>query len=140
MDICKKAKLRNYIQIKDDYVTEPYVVFNLKRGQRSLCAQLRSGALPLAVEVGRYTGIPEEQRLCVVCDLGVVEDEFHFMFHCPMYNNLRLSLFEKMQDKNPDLFWMSECHMLNWLFNKEVFVLAKFIEKAWQLRWRTLYP
>ena len=91
---------------------------------------MRSGALPLAVEVGRYTGIPEEQRLCVVCDLGVVEDEFHFMFHCPLYNNLRLSLFEKMQDKNPDLFWMSECHMLNWLFNKEVFVLAKFNRKG----------
>ena len=78
--------------------------------------------------------------MCVLCDLGVVEDEFHFVFHCPLYNNLRNSLFEKMQDKNPDLFWMSECYMLSWLFNKEVFVLAKFIEKAWQLRWRTLYP
>ena len=52
VDICKKAKLRNYIQFKEDYITEPYVAFNLKRGQRSLCAQLRSGALPLAVEEG----------------------------------------------------------------------------------------
>ena len=130
-------KLRNYVHFKEDYITEPYVAFNLKRGQRSLCAQLRSGALPLAVEVGRYTGIPEEQRLCVLCDLGVVEDEIHFVFHCPLYNDVRKYLFEKMQDKNPDLFWMSECHMLSWLFNKDVFL---FIEKAWQLRWRTMYP
>ena len=76
----------------------------------------------------------------MLCDLGVVEDEFHFVFHCPLYHDLRNSLFKKMQAKNPDLFWMSECAMLRWLFNNEVFVLAKFIEKAWQLRWRTLYP
>ena len=49
-----------------------------------------------------------------------------------------MSLFETIQNKNPDLFWMSE--MLNWLFNKEVFVVANYIEKAWQLCWRTLYP
>ena len=79
-----------------------------------------------------------EQRLCVPCDLGVVEDEFHFMFYCPCYHELRMSLFETIQNKNPDLFWMSE--MLNWLFIKEVFVVANYIEKAWQLCWRTLYP
>lgn len=50
-DICKKPKLRNYIQIKDDYY--------LQRRQRSLCAQLRT--LPLAIEVGRYKGTPGEE-------------------------------------------------------------------------------
>ncbi len=71
VDIWKKSKLRNYVQIKNEYTTEPNVSFNLKKGQRSLCAQLRASVLPLAVEVGRYKGIPEEQRLCVLCDLGV---------------------------------------------------------------------
>lgn len=88
--IWKKPKLRNYVQSKNEYSTESYVSFNLKKGQRSLCAQLRAGVLPLAVEVGRYNGIPEEEPLCVVlCGLGVVEDEFHFVFHCPLYHGLR---------------------------------------------------
>lgn len=140
VEIWKKPKLRNYVQIKEEYFTEPYVAFNLEKGQRSLCAQLRAGVLPLAVEVGRYKAIPEELRLCTLCNLGVVEDEFHFVFHCPLYDSLRSVLFEKMQVKNPDLFWLPEANMLSWLFAEEVFALGKFIEKAWQLRWRMLYP
>ena len=96
--------------------------------------------MPLAVEVGRYKSIPEEDRLCTICDLGVVEDEFHFVFHCPLYDSLRNVLFEKVQDKNPDLFWLPESSMLSWLFEEEVFAVGKFIEKAWQLRWKMLYP
>lgn len=41
---------------------EFYVVCNLKRRERSLCGQLRAGDLLLAVEVGRYKGLMEEQR------------------------------------------------------------------------------
>ena len=137
-DIPKKES--NYVQFKENYSTEPYVSFNLKRGQRSLCAQLRAGVLPLAVEVGRYSGTPEEQRVCALCDLGVVEDEYHFVFYCPLYHKPRVKLFEKIQNKNPDLFWMSESHMLNWLFSNEVFALGKYMERAWQLRWKSLYP
>lgn len=33
-----KPKLRNYIQIKDDYHTELYIKLNVQRRQRSLCA------------------------------------------------------------------------------------------------------
>ena len=51
-DIWKKPKLRNYVQFKNDYVTEPYIFLNLMRRQRSLCAQLRTSTLPLAVEAG----------------------------------------------------------------------------------------
>ncbi len=93
-EIWSKPKLRNYIQIKGNFCTEPYITLNLKRGHWSQCAQLRSGTLPLAIE-GRYKGIPREQRICVLCDLGVVEDEFHFPFHCPVYSDLRNHLFEK---------------------------------------------
>jgi len=79
-EIWKKPKLRNYVQFKNDFVTEPYIFPNLKRRQRSLCAQLRTSTLPLAVGVGRFKGIPEHLRLCEFCDLKVVEDEFHFVF------------------------------------------------------------
>jgi hypothetical protein len=83
-DIWKKPKLRNYVQFKNDYVTEPYIFLNLKRRQRSLCAQLRTSTLPLAVEVGRFKGTPEHLRLCEFCDLQVVEDECHLVFYCPL--------------------------------------------------------
>lgn len=60
-----KAKLRNYVQIRNDYSTESYVSFHVKKGQRSLWAQLRAGVLPLVIQVGEYKDIPQEQWLCV---------------------------------------------------------------------------
>ena len=59
-----KPKLQTYVQIKHNYETELYVKTNLPINQRSLIAQLRMGILPLALEVGRFKNIPEEQRLC----------------------------------------------------------------------------
>lgn len=53
--------------------------------------------------------------------MGVVEDEFHFLFHYTVYSDLRNQLFEKIQLKNPDLFWPSEVDMLSWLFKESFF-------------------
>ena len=139
-EIWKKPKLRNYVLFKNDFVTEPYVYLNLKRRQRSLCAQLRFGILPLAIEVGRFRGTPEELRLCEFCDLNVVEDEVHFLLYCPLYEDLRKCMFEIVQKENADLFWKSEGEILSWIFENEIFVFAKFIEKAWLRRQDVLYP
>lgn len=49
----------------------------------------------MATEVDRYKGICEVQRVCVLCDLGIIEDEFHFFFHGPVYRDLSNHLFEK---------------------------------------------
>lgn len=44
-------------------------------------------------------------------------------------SNLRCLMFEKNQLKNPELFWLlSKTDVLSWLFNEEMFVLAKLIE------------
>ena len=55
------------------HINELCVTSRLSRSQRSLVAQLRAGILPLAIEVGRFKNIPEENRLCELCDLGEVE-------------------------------------------------------------------
>lgn len=36
---------------------------------------LRTSILLLTTEEDRHKGIPEEQHVCVLCDLGVVEDD-----------------------------------------------------------------
>ncbi|XP_023814791.1 uncharacterized protein LOC111947977 [Oryzias latipes] len=139
MKLLQKPKLRTYLQIKDTFSAESYVIYNLKRGQRSLCAQLRAGVLPLQVEVGRFKGIPEEERLCEVCELRVVEDEFHFLFYCPLYEKQRLCMYDVIEKKCPDLFWLSEDKILRWLFENEIFCLANFVSKAWIIRMDSMY-
>ena len=43
----------------------------------------------LMIEEGRQKGIPSDVRICKSCDLGCVEDEYHFVIICPAYENLR---------------------------------------------------
>lgn len=71
--------------------TQMYIMtFHLKRGQRSLCVQLRTGT-PLAVEVGRYK---EQWILLIWCRLEE-----------PSVRQIQL--------KNPGLFWLSEGDILS---------------------------
>ena len=50
-----------------------------------MLAKLASGTLPIEIEAGCYISTPKEERYCKVCNLQVVENEFHFIFSCPMY-------------------------------------------------------
>lgn len=86
-EISRKPKLRTYEKFKNTLETEPYVIKNLSRSERSVMAQLRTGILPLRIETGRWACprlLPEE-RLCQVCNSGSVEDEVHFIFKCQNY-------------------------------------------------------
>ncbi len=70
--------------------------------------QLRSGRLPLALEAGGFNDTAEEDRLCLLCDLGEIEDEFHFLFCCPVYDDLREIIFTKMLSVVVDFSWLAE--------------------------------
>lgn len=137
--IMVKPKLRTYIQIKDVFDTELYVKANLTRNQRSLMAQLRTGILPLAIETGRFTQTPEEDRLCRLCELGEIESETHFVLYCPRYDDLRNLLFGKLFVQKPEIFWISDDDKMKWLFNSNVFRLATFVCKAWMRRQSCLF-
>lgn len=58
----------------------PYVRLNLTKSQRSMCAQLCSGTLPLAIETGGFNGLPQEDRLCI---LGIEPFQWQILFVKP---------------------------------------------------------
>jgi hypothetical protein len=95
-NVQNKPKLRTYKLFKHVYESEPYVLCFLDREKRSYVAQLRSGILPLQVEVGRWNGIPIEERTCLLCNLGLVEDECHFLFECYKFHDERINLFTQL--------------------------------------------
>ena len=53
---------------------------------------LRAGCLPLAVEVGRCTGVSYRHRVCKLCDSGEVEDYVHLFISCHKLNCIRQKL------------------------------------------------
>ncbi len=108
-----------------------------QRKRRSLCAQIRGGILPIHIETGRYGGLEEESQICPMCDLKETENEYHFVFHCSFYCTIRDRLFNINTES--DLFNMGDLQRLNWLFEKETFKLANYLEQAWDLRKGILY-
>ena len=48
-EVRSMPKLRTFCQIKHVFGTENYILYNLSKRKRSLCAQIRSGILPLHI-------------------------------------------------------------------------------------------
>lgn len=86
------------------YTPFDFVSFHFKC-QRFLLAQLRTGTLTLALEVGRFTNIKEEDRLC---DLGKTENKSDFLLWCPCCKNLRKSIFDVRYEQHSRVFWNTD--------------------------------
>ena len=52
-------------------------------------------------ETGRYDKISRCDRICPVCGLNI-EDEIHFLFHCPKYSSIRDDFFNKIDNRIPN--------------------------------------
>ena len=90
-------KLRTYCGFKQVFGVEPYVRNrNIHFRDRQALARIRCGTAPIAIELMRYsnsTYIPCTERICSLCSLGI-EDEFHFIMLCDLYDDIRLDLFD----------------------------------------------
>ena len=49
------------------------------------------------VETGRYNQTPRNDRFCPICNSGIIEDEFHFLFYCPKYSFPREKFYNQIQ-------------------------------------------
>ncbi len=132
-------KLRTYILFKQNFTVEKYLNIGLTRRERSLMAQYRLGVLPLRLETGRYKGEKEEERLCVLCNTGQIENEHHFLFYCPLYNNERNVLFKKAETKCKNFNLQSNNNKLTILMSDLVIQTAKYIHQSFNKRRNILY-
>lgn len=95
-------KLRTYKLFKTVYETEQYVKYHtMSRARRSALSKFRCGVAPLRIETGRYESLPVEKRNCFHCSLSI-ENEEHVLLECPLYNKIRLELFDKIERSCPD--------------------------------------
>ncbi len=103
----KKTKLRTYVTFKNEFNVEPYLLNPIQKCQSSVFAKLRCGIIPLHIETGQYNNTALENRLCEFCEKNVIEDKKHFIFSCSYYNNLRNSLYLKINYTQPEFQSMS---------------------------------
>ena len=85
-------KLRTYRSFKSEFKTQAYVKANvLNARQRSAVVKMRNGTYPLEIELGRYRGIPVENRVCILCR-SEPETEDHFLLNCAKTDDIRQKL------------------------------------------------
>ena len=82
---------------------------------------------------GRYRGLGEEDRMCEYCDLGEVENEIHFISFCPLYHDLRMSMFRKVNIPDLNLIDNENGALIEFLFD-HVFAFSEYLSKAWDRR------
>ena len=80
-------KLRTRKLFKNSIRFESYLDIFKSPPQRKIYSKFRLSSHELEIEQGRYGAkcIPADQRYCKLCKTGKVEDEFHFVIECPIY-------------------------------------------------------
>ena len=101
-------------------------------------AQFRLGILPIKIETGRFINTPANERYCENCP-QLVEDEKHFLLHCPLYSDLRIILFRKATFKNLLFDNFDENEKFNFLVNILWKDASHFLSDAWLTRQNYLY-
>ena len=97
---CKEDIRRRTARIRDSCssMTKYYVdmqfnihscIYNsfINDTDRGIITRWRLSNHDLKIETGRYSGLPREERVCELC--LILEDEFHVVFECPLYEEVR---------------------------------------------------
>ena len=86
--------------------------------ERSAFAKFRCGVAPIRLETGRYENLPLEERCCFNC-FNTVEDEYHVILHCPVYNDLRQVLFTESLKIDEHFNSFTDCQKMVFLFSNQ---------------------
>ena len=134
-----KPKLRYYNMYKSDLEQECYLNLNIPKYHRTLFAQFRAGILPLAIEVGRYRSLPLSERVCTMCQLQLVEDEYHILCVCGSYNEFRTTLYNKASTTFNEFHNIPELDKFVYLINNLQRDVIAFLVKALTKRRNYMY-
>ena len=74
---------------------------------RHAISKIRCSSHLLQIEKGRHANpkIPIDERLCSSC--GIIEDEFHFVIECTLFDDNRSELFKKIANINQSFLNMN---------------------------------
>ena len=136
--ISLSGSLTLYKNIKLSFGIENYLDV-LPSKLRINISKLRLSAHQLRIETGRYARnrLDRALRLCTLCDKSDLEDEYHFVLVCPVYDSIRKKYIRPFYYKRPNIF-----KFINLMQTNQLTVLrnlGKFLSESFALR-KTLMP
>ena len=114
----------NYRIFKTEFKFENYLaILPPKLKQAFINYRLNNNYLP--VINGQWKNIPRCERLCKMCNLNTLGDEFHYLFVCDIFKESRSKYISPKYYQNPNCFKFSKLMQSN---NKSVLIpLACYI-------------
>ncbi len=70
---------------------------------RVALTRFRLSSHNLAIETGRFVNIDREDRICMYCRQGAIENEYHFLLICPFYSDIRAKYLPRYYNHWPTL-------------------------------------
>lgn len=133
----KSSKCIVYKEIVDKFCLQKYLKKRLSNLEKSVLCKYRICAHSLNVEKGRYKNLPRNERKCSFCNMGEMEDEFHFVLVCPAFLDIREKYIKPYYYRKPSFFKFVQ------LFSKDNFKsthkLCQYLVKATHRREQFIY-
>ena len=84
--------------------------------------------------------MPRNERFCKICNLNVIEDEFHFLFSCPPYQLERSDYYVNCVPEIGDFMLKEDASKLAWILSEDnIRNTAKYVERIYDKRRSILY-
>ena len=108
-------------------------------------AQFRTGILPLRIETGRYQlkkdpntesfrKLNVEEKTCLMCNTGDIENETYFLCKCSAYEIPRHNLYNIIEKTFLNFRKMSDEDKLSIILKSHDKELVSFICDSWKIR------
>ena len=104
MIIERSSKCHLYKHITTTFCIQNYLTKCLPVNLRKAITKMRCSSHKLMIEKGRYLNLERNQRVCSMCNLNDIEDEFHFILRCPAYYDLRKKYLKQRYCNRPSVF------------------------------------
>ena len=134
--MAKNKVLDLYKYVKTEFGYANYLDSVTSKSLRHELTKLRVSSHTLRIQTGRYGRhrIERNERLCIYCENRQIDDEYHFICECPIFNNLRGMYIKPYYRIRPNVYKL--CQLLSTQNNTDIIKLGKYIKEAFQIRIR----
>ena len=98
---------KTYRIFKQTFKLEKYLI-ELPKRERLIICKFRCSNHHLPIVTGRFSNTPRSMRLCNLCNMQALGDEFHYLFQCPFFVDDRKLFLKEYFFRRPNTFKMGQ--------------------------------
>ena len=135
------SKMDTYCLLKQRFGLENYISDVKKRAHRIILSKIRISNHRLAIETGRFSKTPRNERICLHCNktdnVSEIDDEQHLLLRCSWFSKIRIALFDHVRKSCPRIDTLNDENKFIYLLyssGSAIKEVAKFLHSAYKAR------